>query len=124
MKPVARGLCLALLLPLSSANASIESGGRQRGAPPLPAESGDVASVEKAISADEVAAPPRRTRLADRTPADRPVFTVTAVFHAAPKHDPSRKDNCLKFTGTRLKRDAAGKGACVIGNGQVFKPAD
>ena len=36
--------------------------------------------------------------------------------------DASSKDNCLKGTGTRLKRAAAGNAACTIGNGQVFVP--
>lgn len=52
------------------------------------------------------------------------VFRLAAVYHEAAQHDPSRKDNCLKGTGTRVKREATGNGACAIGNGQVYRVRD
>lgn len=73
-----------------------------------------------AAGAREAAATPRRSRLAAAGPQDRPSFHLTAVFIES-KPDASDKDNCLQNTGTRLKREDKGLGACASANGVVYR---
>ncbi|WP_156924779.1 hypothetical protein [Pseudoxanthomonas sp. J35] len=106
------GLCLALSAPAHAAIAD------QKQAPaPLPAVN---------AGTDDTAVPEapqraRRSRLADPGPGDRPALKLSA-FYQVSEPDMSKKDHCLKYTGTRTKREESGKGACTIGGGQVFVP--
>lgn len=115
MKPVVTGLCLAFL-PLL-AQASIDSSGAQGALPAPPA--GQVAP--DARPGQDGAAAPRRSRMVEPASAERPVIRFSAMYRVN-EPDASTKDNCLKGTGTRLKRAANGSGACTIGNGRAYVP--
>lgn len=43
-----------------------------------------------------------------------------SVLYRESEPDRAARGDCLKNTGTRVKRDASGIGACTIGNGQVY----
>jgi len=105
-------LGLALSAPVHAAIAD-----QKQSSAPLPAVN---------AATDEVAAPEtpqraRRSRLADPEPDARPALKLSA-FYQVSEPDMSRKDHCLKYTGTRTRREESGKGACTIGGGQVFIP--
>lgn len=115
MKPVF--LCLCLSLSPLVAQASIDSSGRQ--GPALPAQPAAQPAPASAHTPDGAAAP-RRTRMVEADPADRPVMKFSAMYRVT-EPDAASKDNCLKGTGTRLKRSGGGA-TCTVGNGQVFVP--
>ena len=119
MKPVVLCLCLSALSLV--AQASIGSSGRQD--PALPAQPAPPTAAQPAPGAvrQDGTIPQRRSRMADAGPADGPVMKLSAMYRVT-EPDASSKDNCLKGTGTRLKRAATGVGACTIGSGQVFVP--
>lgn len=62
----------------------------------------------------------RRSRMVEPEGSRRPTFHLTAVF-IENEPDVSTKDNCLKNTGTRLKREDSGNRACTSGNGVVYR---
>ncbi|UWX03567.1 hypothetical protein H1235_11230 [Pseudoxanthomonas sp. NC8] len=60
--------------------------------------------------------------MAEAGPAgQRPPIAFSATYTAGGR-DASTRGDCLKGTGTRLKRSANGAGACAIGNGRVYTP--
>jgi hypothetical protein len=105
--------CLAAV-PLSDAHASLGNAGRQDGAllPTAPA------TAESRDDAVDKPAKPRRSRMAEVTPEDRPAMRFSAMYRMVERSKPS-KDNCLKGTGSRLKREGAN--ACA-GYGQAYVP--
>jgi hypothetical protein len=117
MKPVVVGLCLAFAPAL--AQASIDSGGAQGDT--LPAPPAQQAAPAVRPGQDGAAAEPRRSRMAEPASKERPVIRFSAIYQVT-EPDASTKDNCMKGTGTRLKRTAGGSGACAIGNGRAYVP--
>lgn len=105
-------LCLALSAPAQAAIAD-----QKQASAPLPA----VSTATDDAAAPETPQRARRSRLADPEPGARPALKLSA-FYQVSEPDVSRKDHCLKYTGTRTRRDESGKGACTIGGGQVFIP--
>lgn len=113
-------LCLCLLLPAFAAHAAAE--GRETvAAKPLPVapdQAGDRdRGVAPATGAPENA---RRSRMVAAESKDRPQMRFSAMYREVGT-DPGTRDNCLKGTGSRVRRETYGVGACVIGNGQVYK---
>lgn len=62
----------------------------------------------------------RRSRMVAAESKDRPQMRFSAMYREVGT-DPGTRDNCLKGTGSRVRRETYGVGACVIGNGQVYK---
>jgi hypothetical protein len=77
--------------------------------------------AEPAVASPALATSPRRSIMVETGPRERPVMRLSAMYRVVGRDDASR-DNCLKGTGTRLKRDPNGAGACTIGNGQAYIP--
>lgn len=66
-------------------------------------------------------AKPRRSRMAEATPADRPVMRLSAIYRLSDESGKAAPDHCLQSTGSRLKREGKGSASCA-GHGQVFAP--
>lgn len=116
MKPMLLLVACLAAVPLSDAHASLGNAGQQDGIP-LPAES--AATAERRADTLDKSEKPRRTRMAEATPEDRPVMRFSAMYRMVEGEKPSR-DNCLKGTGSRLKREG-GSNACA-GYGQAYVP--
>ena len=124
MKPVFLALCFSLV-PLA-AQASIGANGQDM-VPPMPAgpvmdpatdRDGRVATDE-AASGENEAATQRRSVLVRERSTDGPVLKLSDMYRVVGM---GRADNCLAGTGTRIRRDGGGIGACATGNGRVFMP--
>jgi hypothetical protein len=66
-------------------------------------------------------AKPRRSRMAEATPADRPVMRLSAIYRLGDETGKAAPDHCLQSTGSRLKREGSGSASCA-GHGQAFVP--
>lgn len=110
-------LCLAML-PAFAAHASLDSHVAAGKATPLTVP---VAAPEAQAPGTDATAPVRRSRMVEAGPEDAPKMRFSALYRVVGK-DPGGKDNCLKNTGSRLKRDDSGLGSCVRGNGRVYIP--
>ena len=119
MKCIVPVLCLALLPWSIAAHASIDSNAGSTMPSPVQADA-PVATPQPAPAQDGPR-PQRRSVMAEAGPGDRPVMRFSAMYREVGR-DPAGKDICLKQTGTRLKRDSNGAGACAIGSGYVLVP--
>lgn len=111
--------CLALV-PLAQAHASLGNPSRTEGAS-LAVEAVPMPEAKRAQAQPEQAVPARRSVMVESGPRQKPVMRLSAMYRVMGR-DEAGKDNCLKGTGTRLKRDPNGPDACTIGNGQAFSP--
>ncbi len=112
--------CLCLLLPAFAAHAAAE--GRETvAAKPLPVAPDQAGYRDRGV-APATGAPEnaRRSRMVAAESKDRPQMRFSAMYREVGT-DPGTRDNCLKGTGSRVRRETYGVGACVIGNGQVYK---
>ena len=112
--------CLCLALPAFTAHAAFE--GRESASGRILPEASDQAGHRdrSAAPATQERDRTRRSRMVAAEPKDRPQMRFSALYREVGP-DPGTRDNCLKGTGSQVKRDASGVGACTIGNGQVFK---
>lgn len=111
--------CLALV-PMSGAHAWPGNASRVEASSP---EAGPVSQPEAqpAAALPASATSPRRSRMAGTGPGERPVLRLSAMYRVVGR-DAASRDNCLQDTGTRLKRDSTGTGACAIANGRAYVP--
>ena len=113
--------CLCLVLPAFAAHATVD--GREaasgRTLPVAADRAGDHGpDATPATGAREKV---RRSTMAAVEPEGRRPEMRFAFMHREVGTDPGTRGDCLKGTGSRVKRDTSGVGACVIGNGQVYK---
>jgi hypothetical protein len=123
MKPALLGLSL-LLMPLAS-HAAIDNSARQdiasAAAAARPAQASTQQAAPDAASGEPEAASPRRSVLIREKGTGAPVLKFSATYRVVGL-DQSARDNCRTSTGTHIKRDSDGIGACAIGNGRVYVP--
>lgn len=111
--------CLALLA-IADAHASLGNTSRVEDAS-LAAEPVPQPEAKPAVASPALATSPRRSIMVETGPKERPVMRLSAMYRVVGRDDAGR-DSCLKGTGTRLKRDPSGAGACTIGNGRAYVP--
>ena len=122
MKPVFLALCLSLM-PLA-APASIGGSTDQDMVPPVPAGSsmdpstdrGRQAAGDEATSGENDAQ--RRSVLVRERSTDGPVLKLSDMYRVV---DRGRANNCTG-TGTHIRGEGGGIGACSTGKGRVFMP--
>ncbi|WP_144409191.1 hypothetical protein [Pseudoxanthomonas suwonensis] len=118
MKFLALPLCLALAsVPAAHASAQSASVHDAAAASRLPPVDGDRMADPAGEPAQADPDSPRRSRMDQTAAEERPVFRFSAMYRVVDR-DEASKDNCLKNTGSRVRRESG----CVAGNGQVFVP--
>jgi hypothetical protein len=123
MEPAFPGLSL---VPVPwAAHASIESGARRDIVPPTPgarpAATATAEAAPDAASAESAVATPRRSVLVREKSPNSPLPEFSTVYRVVGLGR-FGGGNCLAGTGTRIRRDSRGIGACTIGHGRVYVP--